>query len=227
MPLQLASPPANAYQLIAQAISRLSTVGGSVERVTSVNDPSKLSAALPHMVYVMRNDAIAQGQNVDNARLVAWRFLIQYGTQTLGAIEFSCDSRGQNLRFASLDTGPFAQGTRDAVTIAEGLSSVRAGSYELRALKAPSVYAMALWLKNLQGRDDIVIPITPAGPGPQAASKGGAPLPQDPREFLGGIQADAAAAQQFDSMPSSGGKGGPDRRLPRAPTLSDPLSPRT
>src|SRR5690349_5162406 len=110
MPIQLASPPGNAYQLIAQAVSRLSTVGGSAERVTSVNDPSKLGAALPHMVYVMRNDAIAQGRNVGDASLVAWRFLIQYGTQTLGAIELSCDSRGQNLRFASLDTGPFAQG---------------------------------------------------------------------------------------------------------------------
>jgi hypothetical protein len=165
----------------------------------------------------MRNDAIAQRQNVNSARLVAWRFLIQYGTRTLGAIELSCDSRGQNLRFASFDTGPFAQGTRDAVAIAENIPSVSAGSYELRLLKAPSVYAAALWLKNFLGKDDIVIPITPTGPG-QPASLGGGPSPQGPREFLDGIQVAAAAAQQFDSAPGSESSGGAGSRSPRGPT---------
>lgn len=201
MTLQLVAPPANGYELIAQAISRLSTAGGSADRVTKVNDPSKLSVALQHNVYTLRSSDIAQGRNLDKARLLAWRFLIQYATNTLAAIEFSCDSQGQNLRFASLDTGPFAQGTREAVKMAEGLTDVKAGSYELRALKAPSVYVMALWLKNLQGGDDIVVPIAPAGPGRQPASEGGASLPQSPADFLDALRPAAATTLRFDSTP--------------------------
>jgi hypothetical protein len=212
MTLQLVTPPAGAYDLIAQAISRLSTVGGSADRVTNVSDPSKLSAALPHNVYLLRSTDIVQRRNLDRARLAAWRFLIQYANSTLAAIEFSCDSQGQNLRFASLDTGPFAQATRDAVKLAEGLTSVQAGSYELRVLKAPSVYVMALWLKSLQGGDDIVIPIALAGPGPQPASGGGTALPQSPADFLGALQPTATTALGFDSRPPSPPSGGQSPR---------------
>jgi hypothetical protein len=204
MPLQLADPPASAYELIAQAISRLSTAGGPAERVTNVNDPSRLSAALQHMVYTLGSIDIARGRRLEKARPRAWRFLIQYEARTLAAIELACDARGQNLRFSSLDTGPFAQGTRDAVTLAEGLDSIQAGSYELRVLKAPSLYVMALWLKNLQDGDDIVLPIVPAGPGRQPASLGGAPLAQSPEDFMGGLRSSATTALRFDSRPAPG-----------------------
>jgi hypothetical protein len=203
--LQLATPPANTYELIARAISQLSTAGGSADRVTNVNDPSKLSAALQHKVYTLGRSDIVQGRNLDKARVLAWRFLIQYGTKILAATEFSCDAQGQNLRFASLDTGPFAQGTREAVRLAEGLASVKAGSYELRALRAPSVYAMALWLMNLQRGDDIIIPILPAGPGPQPASEGGGPLPQSPRDFLDRLRSTASTLGSGGAPPPSPG----------------------
>lgn len=205
MAIQLVTPPANTYDLIRQAISRLSTAGGAADRVTKVNDPSKLSAVLPHNVYTLRSDDITRGRNLNKARLVAWRFLIQYANNTLAAIEFSCDSQGQNLRFASLDTGPFAKGTQEAVKLAEELDGVRAGSYELRALKAPSVYVIALWLKNLQDGDDIVVPIAPAGPGLQPASEGGAPLPQSPADFLGALRPAASTTMGFNSTPPPSG----------------------
>jgi hypothetical protein len=206
MPLQLASPPPNANDLIAQAISRLSLAEGASDRVTKVEDPSQLSSALPHQVYTLGSRQIAQGRNFDSAWLVAWRFLINYGSRAIAAVELACDAQGGNLRFASLDTGPFAQGTRDIVAQAEQSDPVRTGSYELRVLKAPSVYTMAVWLKNLVGGDDIVIPINPgqttAG-GP--ASGGGGSSPQGPGDLLAAMRHAANTSLRFDSTPQPGG----------------------
>ena len=207
MPLQLPDVPPTAHALITGAISRLSLAEGGASTVTKVADPSKLNVALPHRVYTIGSDDIARGRNLNRAQLVAWRFLIQYGTQTIGAIELSCDVAGGNLRFASVDTGPFAQETRNVVQHAELLDAVVRGSYELRVLKAPSVYAMAAWLKNLAGSDDVVIPIDPEHPvttnsARNASIAGGAASPvQGPAGFLASLQPTAKTALGFDSTP--------------------------
>jgi hypothetical protein len=203
MALQLPSPPPNTYDLIRQAISGLSVAGGVADQVTKVADPSRLNAALPHKVYTLGSADIARGRNLDYAQLVAWRFLIQYGLITLADLEFLCDAQGGNLRFSSLNTGPFAQGTRDVVARAEALDPVRQGSYELRALRAPSVYVMAVWLKDLSGQNDIVLPIAP---GPTALTGG---APRSSNDFLQGLRSAATTSLGFDSTPQPGGGQGP------------------
>lgn len=220
MPLQLASPPPNAYSLIAQAMSGLSTVGGAASQVTKVADPSQLNAALPHQVYTLGSSEIAQGRNLNQARLIAWRFLIQYGLKTVAAIELSCDARGANLSFASLNTGPFAQGTRTVVAQAEAFDVVQKGSYELRVLKAPSVYVMAVWLKNLGGGDDIVLPI-PAGPTAVGAPIGGS-LPVSSNNFIQGLRSQAIMSLQFNNSPQAGIGRGPPGPPGGAPTPNRP-----
>lgn len=224
MPLQLASPPPNAYDLLAEAVSRLSLAEGAADQVTKVRDPSRLNSALPHQVYTLGSRDIAEGRNLTRAQLVAWRFLIQYGSKTIAAVELACDVRGGNLRFSSLDTGPFAPGTRDLVTQVEGFDAVKRGQFELRALKAPSVYVMAVWLKSLDGQEDIVIPVNPAhagGPGP--ASLGGAPLPRSPQDFFQELRSPAQTALRFygtperpnDQRPLGEGRDLPPPRRPR------------
>lgn len=76
MSLQLPVPPANAYALVAEAISRLSFTGGAANSVTRVSDPSKLSAVAQHKTYLLSAADITAGRNLDQARLVSWRFLI-------------------------------------------------------------------------------------------------------------------------------------------------------
>ena len=216
MPLQLPDVPANAYAIITAAISRLSLAEGGASTVTKVADPSKLNVALPHKVFTLGSDDIARGRNLSRAQLVAWRFLIQDGSRTIAAIELACDVAGGNVRFASVDTGPFAQETRNVVQHAERLDAVKQGSYELRVLKAPSVYAMAAWLKNLTGPDDIVIPIDPDHPvavnsaanapaiaGGASQLAAGASPAQGAAGFLAGLQPTAKTALGFDSTPPS------------------------
>jgi hypothetical protein len=204
MPLQLATPPPNSYDLIAQAISRVSTAGGAAAVLANIRDPSQISAALPHQVYALSSNDIARGRRVDGARLTSWRFLVQYRASTIAAIEFTVDAAGRNMQFGSLDTGPFAKATRDVATRAEGMDTVKQGSFELRALKAPSVYAFAVWLKNLGAGDDIVIPLQPTGPRAMRPATEGGAGPQSPKDFLQTLQPAAATQLQFDSAPGGG-----------------------
>lgn len=204
MPIRLREPPANAYQLVAQALSDVSGVPGNTgDRLNQVRDPSRINAALPHTVYSLGSIEIARGENIDRAaRLVAWRFLVQDGSRTIGAIEFSCDIRGQNLRFASFDTGPFAEETRLAVQRAEGMTAIQRTNYEPCLLRASGVYLVALWLKSLEGGEDIVVPLNPGGPNRPPATIGGA-LPQSSRDLLGELRGPADVALGFDSRPTS------------------------
>lgn len=204
MPLQLASPPSNAYDVVAESLSRVSAAGGAANALTNVADPGRLNAGLPHRLYVLSAEDLAQGRHLDNARLIGWRFLLQNGGKTIGAAELACDARGANLRFVSMDTGPFAQATRDAVARAEKLDSVQRGHYELRVLRAASVYTMALWLKDLDGSDDVVIPIGP-GPAQGSGAEGGAAPTQSPGEFVQGLRGAASDQLGFDSTPPDRG----------------------
>jgi hypothetical protein len=213
MPLRLASPPSNAYDLVAQAISRVSTADSAAAVFNTLGDPSLISAALPHKVYTLGAEEIAAGRNVDRARLNSWRFLITYGSRTIAAVELLCDALGQNLRFSSFDTGPFAQATQIAVRQAEQRTDVIAGDYELRALKAPSVYAMALWLKATRPSQDIMIPLVPTrAPGEPTAPATIGGGPQSPAEFLAGLRGDAERSIEFHDRPqppaSNPGAGG-------------------
>jgi len=119
------------------------------------------------------------------------------------------------LRFAGLDTGPFALGTRNLVAQAETFDAVKKGSYELRVLKMPSVYTMAVWLKNLGAGDDIVLPI------PSVSTAAGAPtggsLPQSPTDFIKGLQSPARSSLGFDSRPEAGVGQGPPSGLGGTP----------
>jgi len=76
-------------------------------------------------------------------------------------------------------------------------------------LKAPSVYMMAVWLKNLAGGDDIVVPI-PTGSTAAGTTLGGAvPLAKSGNTFVQDLRSAAAASLAFDNRPQPGGSQGP------------------
>ena len=206
MAIQLGSPPPNIYDLVAQGISRVSGNDGAGARIANVEDPSKLNAALPHKVYTLGATDLVRGSNLNQARLVAWRVLIQYGKETIAAAELNCDLLGNNLKFAGIDIGPFAKKTHDLVEALETSDVVHRGSYELRALRASSVYVMALWLKNLSGGEDIVLQI-PSAPGPAKLGIGGA-MPLGSTDFVNSLRGKAADTLRFDNRPQSDGGGG-------------------
>jgi hypothetical protein len=122
------------------------------------------------------------------------------------------------LKFAGIDVGPFAKKTHDLVEALETSDVVQRGSYELRALRASSVYVMALWLKNLNGGEDIVMQI-PSAPGRARIGIGGA-MPLPPTDFVNSLRSAAAETLRFDNKPQpddGGGGQAPGGGSPRRP----------
>jgi hypothetical protein len=161
MPLQVASAPAEAFPLLAQAVRRVSSGRGATGRAIAVPDPSKLSVAIPHQVYFIN----VLDEPLSRARLVSWRFLLVNETTPLAVIDLHCDSTGGNLSYAKTTIGPFVAAIQQAVATGEHLDEVVTGTYELRALIVPSIYLQALWLKDLAGSNDIIISFKPTSPG--------------------------------------------------------------
>ena len=89
-------------------------------------------------------------------------------------------------------------------------------------LRAPSVYVMAVWLRNLNEGEDIVLPIDPAAQTQTGAQIiGGAGMPQSSTHFIASIRSAAKQSLAFDSRPESdegadtGGSGPAPRKKPR------------
>ena len=71
---------------------------------------------------------------------------------------------------SSFTEGPFVAATDKAVKAIRKLPKLEAAGYELRLLRIPALYVMALWLHSLV--DDLVIPLEPSPIG-----KSGKPMP--------------------------------------------------
>ena len=122
-----------------------------------------LSHSEAHPVYFVPLDALAQGKLLQAAKQTSWRYLLVQNGAAVAEAELSAGSRrakggkSRTLEFASLTHGPFAGATVDALAAAERLPQVARQEYELRLLKIPAVYFVALWLHA--ANDDILIPM--------------------------------------------------------------------
>lgn len=125
--------------------------------------PERASHSEPHPVYVATLDDLAAGKLLDAAKQTGWRYLLvqhdtavaeaEVGTRRTGAR----GAKGGKLEFLGLTHSPFTGATIEALTAAERMPKVAKADYELRLLKVPAVYLIALWL---HGRDaDILVPM--------------------------------------------------------------------
>ena len=122
-----------------------------------------LSYSEPHPVFRVPLDALASGKLLDAAILASWRYLLVQDERAIAEVELSAGRRGakgagtKSLEFLGLTHGPFTEATIEALATAEQLPQVAAADYELRLLKVPAVYLVALWLHG--AKDDILIPM--------------------------------------------------------------------
>ena len=122
-----------------------------------------LSYSEPHPVFSVPLDALAGGKLLDGATHASWRYLLVQDERAIAEVELSAGRRGakgagaKSPEFLGLTHGPFTEATIEALAAAEQLPQVAAADYELRLLKVPAVYLLALWLHG--AKDDILIPM--------------------------------------------------------------------
>ena len=137
--------------------------------------PEELAHSEPHPVYVATLDDLAAGKLLAAAKQTGWRYLLAHNDEVVAEAELAAGRRAakgakrakgakhEDLAFAGLTHGPFTGATVDGLHAAERLPQVEKADYELRLLKVPAVYLVALWLHGAD--EDILIPLgqPPAG----------------------------------------------------------------
>jgi hypothetical protein len=63
--------------------------------------------------------------------------------------------------FAQVNEGPMVQGIVSGIQAAETEKDIESGKYEVRLLMVPALYVASLWLVDMSGGNDKIIPIAP------------------------------------------------------------------
>jgi len=157
--------------------------------------PEELAHSEPHPVFIATLDDLAAGKLLGAARQTSWRYLLVQRDMAVGEAELGVARRGargakgKELEFLGLTHGPFAGATIEALTAAEALPQVAKADYELRLLKVPAVYLVAIWLHG--GKEDILIPMGDP-PGGLKNNK-----PYSEAEVIGALREVVLRAKQF------------------------------
>lgn len=169
MPIQTAEPPTDINE------AARNTLGQQAEQRTfrlpalASAAPETLDLATPHPVYNLGLDDLAQRRGLGAAQQTGWRFLVTADTAIVATAEVAAGTASHAGQFSHFNSGPFVPATTETQARAEQLPEVKAGTYELRLLRVPALYVMALWLKDLRGHDDLLLPMAPA-PAPLEAT---------------------------------------------------------
>ena len=165
MAITFASPPADGMSTLTKGLQhiwsaqQLDPKGGTAPLAV----PPTASAMKPHPVYELGLHDLAAGKGLETARLTAWRYLLVSNNQVGQAAEILPGSPTGGSQFGALTTG-FTGGAEAAFQLVDQLPIVQQRTYEIRALRVPALYVMALWLKDQQGQEDRFIVMPPAFP---------------------------------------------------------------
>lgn len=195
MPIRLAEPPRAALEALRETLSERAERSDFATKALRDAPVDELALTAPHPVYTLGLDALVGGQGLGGAELTGWRYLVQRGDSTIASAEVQVGASGADVSRLEVNEGPFVRATEAAVSRAEGLPELEGGTYELRLLKIPGAYVIALWLKAEGGGNDVLIPI---GETPSEVEAG---RPYEEGELLGALAEPAHTQLNFDSSP--------------------------
>jgi hypothetical protein len=137
--------------------------------------PGPLSLAQPHQIFSLGLTDLVSGRGLEAAKPTGWRHLVQSGENALASAETALTPAGSDHVFSAFNSGRLVASTVEAIRTAQQLPRVKQGSFELRLLRVPGLYFTAVWLRDTQGTDDLLIPLEPS---PGVAT--GKPVPAAP-----------------------------------------------
>ncbi|NUT45804.1 MAG: hypothetical protein HOV94_00590 [Saccharothrix sp.] len=174
MPLHLPDPPAGVPDKVKATLHAF--VDGAKFSTKALRGArrDRLDLSTPHQVFTMGIGDITSGGGLDRARPVGWRYLVEDGGQPVASAETTPGPDGAQ-EVSQFTEGPFVAETDKAVKAVRLLPQLAAAGFELRLLRIPPLYVMALWLHAPV--TDLVVPLAPS-----PFRKEGKPMPAE--EFL-------------------------------------------
>lgn len=142
-------------EIVRASVPTLFTAAPAGSRMRAMAELTRqVSVSGPHRVFVATLQDVMAGQVLANAREAAKRyFLVHTDDEPFAAAEVAGN------QFAHVNEGPFVQSTARSMIVAEQLDAVQERDYELRLLRIPALYTVAVWLSSTS--DDILIPSDP------------------------------------------------------------------
>ena len=200
MPIEFPTPPADALKAATDGVvevHRAEAPGRA--RVRGLRDigPKGRRLASPHRVHNLRLTDLGKPGALRDAPMTAWRYLVEDDGAAVASAEVGVDAKGAVRGLDHVNEGPFVKATAAAQKAAEKLPQVRDGKVEARVIRIPALYVMALWLKDLDGDSDVIVPMAPAPPYLEANR------PYTEREFLKALAGPAKARAQFSNAPQA------------------------
>lgn len=150
-----------------------------------------LAVAIPHDVYTLSLEAIATGAGLDVAEPIGRRCLVLAGEHPIATAELAAAGSTTGGQ-VTLTEGPFTEATVKAVAAAEALPQIADGDHELRLLRIPALYLMAIWLEGPAAHQRLLIPLEPVPAGLEAG------VPRSETELLNLLRGPAAQILQSD-----------------------------
>ncbi|WP_040808410.1 hypothetical protein [Nocardia concava] len=169
MPLDLPEPPADVPDKIKGRLHAFADHGKFSTKALKNARKENLDLSTPHEVFTMSLDDLAANAGLDRAHSVGWRYLVTDGNQIIASAETTPAPDGTQ-EVSQFTEGPFVLGTDKAVKTIRRLPQLEKKGYELRLLRIPALYVMALWLHS--PTDDLLVPLEPSPIG-----KEGKPVP--------------------------------------------------
>lgn len=121
---------------------------------------TRLTPSDAHEVYYIAARDLVEQQSLSAAKRVAWR-MTHTGVKRVVAAEIDVSVRPDNTEVTSFNEGPFA--AEPATQLKALRRSSTSGAFEVRILRIPEVYLMAIWLHS--EAFDLGVPLHPAPPG--------------------------------------------------------------
>jgi hypothetical protein len=189
--------PTPSRESLAAVQSHLSELAGRIafrERALGQANPLDIALAAPHDVYTLGLDQLLEAVDLEAAKPVSRRFLVMAGDEAVSSAEITApDGAGFQA-----NEGPFVAASADAIARAEADPELGARDYEVRLLRIPALYFVALWLKDDRDRNhDVLVPLDPA-PAPFEAGR-----KYRPAEALSALTSMARERIRFDDVGTS------------------------
>ncbi|MFL6115777.1 MAG: hypothetical protein ACJ786_31180 [Catenulispora sp.] len=186
MPLHIPDPPSDVPAKVTTKLHEFADGAKFSTKALHGARADQLDLSTPHQVFTVGLDAITSGAGLAAAQPVGWRFLVMNNGQLVASAETTQAPDGTN-EASQFTEGPFVDATDKALHDLRKLPQLEAAGFELRLLRIPALYVMALWLHA--PTTDLLVPLAPS-----PFKKEGKLLP--PAEFfadLSELAADAAA----------------------------------
>ncbi|MFC7713593.1 hypothetical protein [Nonomuraea recticatena] len=158
MPLNTPEPPGRIRDETRSHLGQIARASGDGPKLLGEIALDDVEVSTPHQVFALLVRDIEAGAGLETAQPVGWRFLLESGGNVLAGAEVSetPERTFPPTFYRSSSVGA----TATAVKAARALPQLQLARFDLRLLRIPELYQIALWLHS--PNTDLLIPLTPS-----------------------------------------------------------------